>query len=185
MSDFTKASKALLLDLVNTSGITNGKVLTEGLVDIGLPIETTGTNPPKNTTITFTAKEGSGYTGAVTVQYNRPNLAEHTKWADGTDMELVFTVGNAVNIADMLPEINAQLLTNIDPSEIVDGPLPTFTGELNEEHAVQLVADADSLAYRGSLTFILKAEDIDLATVITNQTLDGLTVVPRAKPVTP
>lgn len=174
MSDLTKAPNAILIDLINTD---NSSSLTEALVTFGLPTVAGGASPARNTELTVSAAPGSGYTGSVLVTYNRVGLSTlpviSTRPAE-------FQLGDAVNISDLIPEINALYGINLTPADYVDGPLPTFTGELNEEHDVQIVAGADSLVFFGSLTLTLKAEDKDLGTVITITALNGLTYVAPA-----
>lgn len=178
MSDLTKAPKAIVLDLINTD---NSLALTEALVSFGLPTVTAGETPDKNTTLTVSSVPGSGYTGDVVVEYNRVAMATipviSGKSAD-------FQLGDALKISDIIPEINALYNINLDVTDYVDGDLPVFTGTLNEEHEVQLVAAADSLIYIGSLTFTLKAADKELGTVITITALNGLVYeAPPAPPV--
>jgi len=174
MSDMTKASKVVVLDLINSD---NGKGITYGVVDIGLP--TVNSTGDKNTSVTLTAKVGSGFVGSQTFKYNRLHLNTAILVPSGKDA--TFNLGDAVNIADIIPELNALLNINLQAEDFVDGVLPTFTGGIpNETHDVQVVAKADSLAYIGSLTFHLKSDEIDLAEYLTVTELNGLTYVPVA-----
>lgn len=174
MSDLTKAPIEILVDLINTD---NASALTSELVTFGLPTVAGGASPTRNTELTVNAAEGSGYTGSVLVTYNRVALSTlpviSSKPAE-------FQLGDATLISDLLEEINTLYGVKITAADFVDGPLPTFTGELNEEHDVQVVAHADSLIYIGSLTLKLKAEDKDLGLVITVTALNGLTYVAPA-----
>lgn len=180
-NDLTKAPKQIILDLVNAK---TGKGFTEAMFDwVGKTVvEATG----KNTSLTLTAVEGSGYTGEQTIHYNRPHL--------GTDVgaafvasgnaqnprDLVFTIGDGTKKSSLIPEINSRLGINLTTDDYEDGDLPTFSGELNEEHDVQIVVKADSLIFTGSITIQLKAEDIDLATAIPDVEMDGLVYAPPA-----
>lgn len=178
MSDLTKAPDQIVLDLINTDNSTS---LTLGLVDFGLPTVTAGENPAKNTTLTVTAKAGSGYTGSQVVEYNRVSLDTIPVIAA---KPATYQLGDATKIADLIEEINAMYGIKMVPADYVDGDLPTFEGLPNEEHTVQLVAAADSLIYIGSLVLTLKAADIELSSVITVTALNGLTyVAPVADPV--
>lgn len=174
MSDMTKASKDVVLALINGD---NGKGLTYSVIDIGLP--TVATTGSKNTNVTLSAKTGSGYKGSQTFNYDRLHLTTAILTPSGKDA--TFILGDAKKIKDIIPELNALLSINLGDDDYVDGDLPTFTGGVaNEEHDVQVVAKNDSLAYIGSLTFKLKADDIDLAEYLTVTDLSGLTYNPPA-----
>lgn len=170
--DFTKAPNQILLDQINHD---NASSLTLTLIQFGLPTAATGTNPNPNTSTTVTAKAGSGYSGSVVVGYNRVDLST-IPGARNT----VYSLGNAVNISDLVPEVNTAYAINLTTDDYTDGPLPTFTGTANEEHAFQIAATADSLVYQGVMSLTVKANDIPLSSVITTTTLTGLTYVPNS-----
>lgn len=171
-NDLTKAPKQIILDMVNAK---TGKGFTEAAFTwAGLPVvEATG----KNTSLTLTAAVGSGYKGDRVIRYIRPNLGTDVGAifvASGGDRNLEFSIGDALKISDLIPEINERLKINLTIDDYADADLPEFTGELNEEHDVQIVVKADSLIFTGSLTITVKAEDIDLATAIPDVEMDGL-----------
>ena len=159
----------LLLALINRD---NGSALTLSLVDLGAPAASQEVG--KNTAVEVTAKAGSGYSGAVTVDYNRLNL--QTDIADvATGVTLRFGLGNAESLADFVPEINAALGINLGADDYIDDDLPEFAGTPNEVQPASLDAAAGSLAYIGSLAFEIAGNDIALSTVITVTNLSGLT----------
>lgn len=164
-NDFSKVSKQVLIDQINTDNSTS---LTDALISFGLPTAAQE-GSAKNTELTVSAVPGSGYTGSVVVEYNRVSLADFV----GSKV-LDFQKGDADNLSDLIPEINALLGTNLQPDDYVDVALPTFTGTPNEEHDVQLAAAADSLAYLNSITITVKGADIPLSSVITTTVLNGL-----------
>lgn len=180
-NDLTKAPKQIILDMVNAK---SGAGFTLATFDwAGLPVvEATG----KNTSLTLTAVPGSGYKNSRVIRYTRLHLQTAIGdpfVASGAGRDLIFSIGDAKKITDMIPELNARLGINLTGDDFVDADLPTFTGELNETHPVQIVAKADSLPYIGSITITLKAEDIDLATAIPDVDMDGLTyAAPPASP---
>lgn len=100
--------------------------------------------------------------------------------ASGQGRNLEFPVGNATKIADIVPEINSRFGINLTAADFIDGDLPAFVGTANEVHDVQVIANADSLCYRGSFTFQLKAEDVLLSTVIVEKVMNGLQYAPPA-----
>lgn len=171
-NDLTKAPKQIILDMVNAK---TGKGFTEASFTwVGLPVvEATG----KNTSLTLQAAVGSGYKNEQTIRYIRPHLGTDvgaTFVASGGGRDLTFSIGDSTTIADLIPEFNSRLKVNLTAADFVDGPLPEFTGTLNEEHDVQIVVKADSFIFTGSVTITVKAEDIDLATAIPDVEMDGL-----------
>lgn len=170
MFDYTKDPLQLLIELINED---NSLGLTDELVEFGLPTTTTGEDPPKNTSINVSALPGSGYTGNVDVTYDRVPTSGFV----GT-VDLTFQLGDAENVSDMIPEINALLNINLTENDYVDAPLPEFEGEPNEVIPVIITMDADSLVYLGSLTIQISAGEIDLASVITTTELTGFFIDP-------
>lgn len=176
VSDFTKSAQQIIIDLVNND---NSLSLTPALVTFGAPTHATvGGSITRDTDLTLTAVAGSGYSGSATIHYNRVDLST----VPGS-RSTVFPKGDAVNISDLLPEINAAYGINMsntaDPQhpDFVDGPLPTFTGTPNEQHDFQFTADANSLVWENSVTLTVHANDIPLSSAISNPTLNGLTYV--------
>jgi hypothetical protein len=168
--DLTLAPNACILALINRDN--TSVVLPPAAVTFGLP--STATTGTKNTQVTVSAVAGSGYKGSQVVNYNRLHLDSDV--ATPNAAVLTYSKGDAVNISDFLPEINASLRNvTILAADIVDGVIPTFTGTAGETHTATLTASEDSLRFIGSLTFTIKLDDIDLATVITTTNMDGLT----------
>lgn len=170
--DFTKDPNQVLLDQINHD---NASTLTLAAIAYGLPTAVTGTNPNPDTQISLSAKTGSGYSGAVTVSYNRVQLSTIPGSRPTT-----FSLGSAKNISDLIPEINLAYQINLTVADYGDGPLPTFTGQPNETHPFQVAALADSVVYEGVMSLTVHANDIPLATVITTQNLTGLVYVQPA-----
>lgn len=166
MSDFTKAPKQVLIDLINKD---NNTSLTDQLISFGLPTAATGTNPTRNTDLTISAIPGSGYRGSVDLKYNRVQLNDFVG-----DKDLTFILGDATKLSDLIGEINALLTINLTEDDYQDVTLPAFQGTANETHEVQLVASSDSIVYLGSLTIKIKGEEIELGSVVTTRELSGL-----------
>lgn len=170
-TDFTKLPKQIIVDLINSDN--SGAAMTTELLDFGLPTAATGQSPARNTELTVTAHAGSGYTGNVVLKYNRVDFAV----VPGTRSN-EFPVGNATNVSDLIPEINARFGINLQAGDYVDAALPPFHGQPNEKLDVLIAAHSDALVWLGTLTIKIHANDIPLNTVITNNTLNGLTWVP-------
>lgn len=168
VSDFTKEDKQVIIDLLN--GSVAGLALTPELVTFGLP--TVQAVNGRNTKLTITAVPGSGYKNFKDLEYNRVDLAV----IPGA-RSIEFPAGNATQISEIIPEINARYNINLSANDFVDGPLPTFEGEPNEKKDFVVTAAADSLVYRGTVTFSLVAEDLDLNVLIADPVLDGLEYV--------
>lgn len=167
--DFTKAPDQVLLDQINHD---NTSTLTLAQITYGIPTAMTGTNPNPDTQITLTAASGSGYSGSVTVSYNRVQL-NSIPGARTT----IFPIGSASKISDLVPAVNTAYQINLTSADYTDGVLPTFTGTPNEEHAFQIAATADSVVYEGVMNLTVQANDIPLSSVITTQSLTGLVYV--------
>ncbi|MGG4591654.1 hypothetical protein ACLPJK_25705 [Pseudomonas aeruginosa] len=170
MFDYTKDSKQLLVELINSD---NGLSLAPSLVVFGLPTATTGENPTRNTTINVSGAQGSGYVGNKDVTYDRVPASGFI----GT-VNLTFVKGDAQNLSEFLPEINAVLKTNILPADVVDAAVPEFGTEPNEIQPVSLSISADSLVYMGAVPFNISNGELDLSALITVTELAGFTIDP-------
>jgi hypothetical protein len=167
VSDFTRPSNQVVLDLINAD---NSAALTLSVVDLGIPVAAIE-GAPRNTSITVTAKAGSGYSGSQTLNYNRLQLSV---FAAGKD--LTFSIGDATTLVDLIDEINTLLGINlVVDKDFADAAIPPFAGGIpNETVQVTLTALADSPAYLGSLQINVRSEDIAITDVLTVTELDGL-----------
>jgi len=169
-TDFTKAPEQIIIDLVNDKNPSLG--LTTSLVTFGAPAVYSGTEA-RNTKLTLSAASGSGYSGDRDIFYNRVAITD----VPGT-RSLDYTVGNAVNVSDLIPEINARYGINLTAADYVDAVLPTFTDlQPNETKPFDLVIATGSLVFTGTLSLTLSRNDIPLTDAIPNNILDGLTYV--------
>lgn len=180
ISDFTKSPEQIVLDLINHD---NASILTLELVSLGLPNVTVDNANDRNTEIVVSSVEGGGYKGEVTVEYNRLQIQDFVPiMVEGGALSL--PVGDALRFSDMIPEINLALGINLTEADYVDGDIGEWAGTPNEVKEIVIPMSADSLVYIGSLTLSLEAEDIELASVITNMILNGLNL-PVAAPIEP
>lgn len=171
VSDFKKAPEEIIFDLINYDN--PGKTISSAVMALGVPLAAAGQNPVANTTLEVTALPDSGYTGAVTVTYNRLPLDGFIA-AAGIQGSLILPVGDAINYADLIPEINTALGINMTDADYVDGVIGEWAGVPNETKTIQIPASADSYVFLESLTVTMQAEDIPLSDVITVTTLSGL-----------
>lgn len=164
--DFSKASAAIILDLINGSQ-TPPATLTAADITLGVPSanatdpETTG-----DTAVVVTGVLAEGYKGSVTVTYNRVPI---TAVVGANSDE--FEVGSATNVSDLLAQINARFGINLTAAEITDAALPDVTGGAA---SFDLVIAASCLVYSGTLSLTLVPNATELNTVITTPALDGL-----------
>ena len=190
VSDFTKDEKQIVIDLINhDNSIGSGEpgahccALTLETVELGLPVTSVTTGEEeRNTDIEVSAIEGSGYTGSVTVSYNRLNIQEFVALRVQSG-ELKFPIGDAVTFADMIPEINVALGINLTEGSYENGDIGEWQGIPNETKEIVIPMSADNPVYIGSLTLTMIAEDLLLSSVVTSLILKGLnlpesTVVP-------
>lgn len=168
--DFTKSSVDILLQLIKKDN-PKAAPLTPEVVTFGLPTVATET---RNSKITISAVKDSGYSGAVTMEYDRVNIGS----VPG-ERSTTFPIGNAIKLSDLIPEINAAYDINLQEGDYTDVDLAPFTGEVpNETQNVQLVVVSDNPCFIGSLVIIVASEDLDLASIITNTVMNGLTYAP-------
>lgn len=171
VSDFKKAPEEIIFDLINYDN--PGKTISSAVMALGVPLAASGEAPVANTTLEVTALPDSGYTGAVTVTYNRLALDGFIA-AAGIQGNLILPIGDAVNYADLIPEINTALGINLTDADYVDGVIGDWAGTPNETKIIHIPASADSYVFLESLTVTMQAEDIPLSDVITVTTLSGL-----------
>lgn len=166
VSDFTQPEDKIILDLVNHD---NGTNLSTEQVEL---TSVTQTDAPGNVQALLTSKVGSGYSGDDLVQYQRLNIQDFMDlyFPDG----LVVQQGDAVNVSDLLGDINIALGTNIQAVNIVDAPIEGWTGEAGEKLTVELAIKAVSAVYYGVGTFQIDGNDIPLSSAISQKTLSGL-----------
>lgn len=166
-TDFTKDSQSIIVDLINDKN--PGLGLTPALLTFGVPAAYSGAES-RNTKLTVEAAAGSGYSGDRDLFYNRLDLSVVV----GSKSD-VFSLGNAVNISDLIPEINTRYGINLTTDDYTDAALPTFTDEVpNENKPFTIVVKAGSLIWLNQLTLQLQRNDIPLSTAIADNVLDGL-----------
>lgn len=164
--DYTKTGPEILVAQFNidnptfsltTADVTFGEAGVNGLGDSGI----------RDTSVLMTAVAGSGYKGALTLTYNRLNLATLVS-------ETSYQVGTSTHVSDIVALINAaQSLNLIAGVDYTDADLPAFNGgDPQETKTFTLEALASSKIYKGSVTITLTAGEIDLSEA--NGQLSGL-----------
>lgn len=178
VSDFKKDSASIVLDLINEQ---NGTAFTAGQVALGEPVAGIG----KVTTLTVSAKVGSGYRGTYTFDYNRVDLNDVPNLADGTTHEV-----DIAKYSDVVSFVNNNFGLNISAADVtIDGvdlavEDPAYSSEFDEVKSFNVAAKGKSLVWLGAVPISLTRVRQDLAAMWTNSNPDGL-YAPEAQIVYP
>jgi hypothetical protein len=116
-------------------------VLQASYLDFSAPIALTPPTP-KNTELTIAAKEASGFVGAVTLRYNRNNLAALLPFAD-------FAIEGDVTLEAILDKLNTAAGTHLSAEDFQSMSIPTFI--YGVVGTVTLIATDTSLEWVGQL----------------------------------
>lgn len=164
VSNFAQGENKIILDLINDDNDLN---LSEAQVTLAAPVINGG-----QVDVTVNPIQGSGYSGSETVTYGRLDIQAFASVY--FPAEFLIQQGDAVNVSDLLDEINVALGTAILPANIVDAPIGEWTGEPNEVKEVNLTIAAMSLVYKGSAAIKIDGGDIPISSVISQKVLTGL-----------
>lgn len=159
ISDFTKNPQQILLDLLNESNSINLTVADLEFAVAG----PAAAEALRNTNLSVTAGEGSGYGGTVQVNYDRLQLADFVG-----DTVLAFNADQQVNISDFVSAVNQLLGINLTAGiDYTDGPIGTWNNIPQEVKVVTVPILPGSLVYLGTLEFTVTADEISLSGTIT------------------
>jgi hypothetical protein len=154
--DYTQTPEQILTAIINAS---RGSNLVASQLVFGVPAVNVGT---RNTKITVAAAGGSGLAGSVTVSYDRRDIV-----AVPGDRIRTFTPNGASLVSELLPLINEAWEINLTAHDIVDGPLPVFSGDAPAEtKPFTLQIDSDCKIYLGSVELQVRRQDILLSSII-------------------
>lgn len=168
ISDFSKTPFQILLDLINEQ---HGTALPETAVTFAAPIaDATTDDAPAHrlgAKVTASATTGSGYKGSKEFNYHRVGLS----FMDANEPDLIIETHEASAHA-LIPYLNTTFGINLTTDDIEDTPIPVQEPDVNTQ--IELVAKPGSLVFAGSqaLTFTLPL--VELGSVLTMSTLDGL-----------
>lgn len=166
--DFTQSSQQILTAMINRDNATS---FSPTALVFGTPAINTNPLSPRNTSIAVSAAANSGFRGSVQLNYDRLNLAN----VPGV-RSLVFTAPAGVTtIIGLLALLNAAYRINLTSADILDGPLPVFTGLTpSQELPFNLIALPASVVFLGSVQLWLRRADIDLSAVIVDPVLSTI-----------
>lgn len=163
--DFSKKSKALLLDLINTKAT---RTLEEGELQFGA-VETSSEHE-KNTKIHLSAVEDSPtLSGQQDFFYNRLDLT--TVFADVQDQVTFTASGTSVNTGDVIASIATTFKLGIAADDIVVSDEDVSS----KPESITIRAKEGGLVYTGQLVVKMQYIQVgdDLATVLANNVAEG------------
>lgn len=163
--DFSKKSKALLLDLINTKAT---RTLEEGELQFGT-VEASSEHS-KNTKIHLSAAEGSPtLSGQQDFFYDRLDLT--AVFADVQEQVTFTASGTSVNTGDVIASIATTFKLGIAADDIEVSEVDVTL----KPESITIQAKADGLVYTGQLTVKMQYVQVgdDLATVLANNVADG------------
>jgi hypothetical protein len=113
--------------------------------------------PTLNTQITITPAELTGYTGSMTVYYNRINISQVL----GTQSTSIVPAINATLLSDIIPQINTAYGLDLQTGDYTDAPLPVIpvTQTTPEPISVTIAIDPACLKYTGTYNYILNYQN--------------------------
>lgn len=168
ISDFSKTPFQILLDLINEQHGTN---LPASAVTFNAPTaDATTDDAPAHrlgAKVTASATTGSGYKGSKEFNYHRVALS----FMAANEPDLVIET-HEESMHALIPYLNTTFGINLTTDDIEDTPIPVQQPDVNTQ--ITITAKAGSLVFAGSqaLTFTLPL--VELGSVLTMSTLDGL-----------
>lgn len=163
-SNFTQSSALVLLELINHDNSTS---LPQSAITFGPPLITADDASGLITNVTAFAASGSGYSGSQDFTYNRVDLG--FMLVNEPDLLIETEV---TSVHELLSALNAAFGINLEASDVVDAVIPATQPDVNTP--VTITATDDSLVWAKSVTINVTKPLVDLATVLTKSTLDGL-----------
>lgn len=171
MSDLSKTFPQLLVDMINAKNTDGVIKISDLTID---PVAVSTFDPQRNSEVLVKGVQVAGYTGQQTFYYNRLVLATITATGDKA-----FTEEGKTKLSHVVAEFNTRFKTNLVLGvDYAEADLPVFTGAPGEQKDVELTALATSYFYQGTVTLTVKSATRDLAEVLPNNLLDGLTYEP-------
>lgn len=170
-SDLTQTGEALLYSLVNAANpsLQNG-ALSSANVTLAAPAAT-GSTP--NTSVALSAITDHGYSGTISVSYNR--LAIDTQvfnvLAPG-GATVVNSGGTMVTVSDVVAAINSAYAINLQAEDVSNGSTALSLTANAGSCTIQVAAG--SYTYTGSLNVTITGEQVALSSAITTTSLPGL-----------
>lgn len=127
-------------------------------------------NPNREVQVTYTAVEGSGFSGSEIAFYDRLDL---TAVFTNSGIEVVSLAQGPTNIGELVAALNTRYGAGFT-AEDFDLSAPIAEGET----AVVLTALPTSYGFKGELVVSLEAQEVPLAEAVVNPELGGLQFTP-------
>lgn len=177
-SDLTQTGQTLVYGLINAANpnLQNGALTTVN-TSFGAPA---GTGSTPNTSLQVTAVDNQGYSGQVTVNYNRLDIQNQVFSVLAPSGASVVNTNSAMaTVGDVLAAINSTYNLNLQEGDVSNGA--TALSLTNDAGSCTIEIDPGSLAYTGSLNVTITQAQVPLNQAVTTTTLAGLTP-PSASP---
>jgi len=177
MSNLTLPFKTLLHDMVVAVNPDTAANLKQTDYTHAAPTVYSGAadpaNPLANTEIVVTAAEGStAYVGSQTLRYTRLHIGDDI----GAKADLLIDSVGKLKLSDAVADFNVKFATDLTAGrDYTDRDLEEFTGAPGEEREELVTILATSEKYIGTVLLTIKSATVDLAAVIVNNVLPGLT----------
>ncbi len=162
-TDFTKLPLDILVDLIN---FTDGCALSSSDITFSPPTALVSGN--RNTGVTVTATPSSPYSGSRDLTYNRVDLAS----VPG-ERSTTFSFNGAVTMSDLIPQINAAYLINLQPEDYYNDLLPNLSDPSLSSFNFALRAKPGSYIWRNQLILTGQGNLVIIGNVITQNLLNG------------
>jgi hypothetical protein len=179
-SDLTQTGPTLLYGLINAANpsLPNG-ALSATNTTLGAPAST-GSTP--NTSVAVAAVTNQGYTGSVTVNYNRLDIQNDVfSVLAPSGATVVNTGGTMAAISDVVAAINSAYNLNIQQSDVSNWS--TALSLTDDAGSCTIDIATGSLTYTGTLSVTITQQQVALSQAVTQTSLSGLT--PPASAPTP
>lgn len=159
-----KTPKAAIIGSIKA--LNGGVTLIESEYVFGNPTPVEPASDGTNTTITITAKDAaSTFDGSVTVRYTRLDLADLIKLVPAN-----LSLPPVTTVWEFAQAFNKVYGTAFEQGDLVDGPLNL----VNNAGSVNLVAQANSYGWTGTVSFNVEAGRLQISELVTVTTLPGL-----------
>ncbi len=157
----------LVIDLILAVNHPSKPITTENIT-LGLPSVVTDTSiKNRNTFIKATAVPGKGWRGSQTFYYNRWDLGETFQ---NIPLKYVLAEGETIDRVGLASWLAGRHGIELSAADVVAGLLDLSVLPQN----VKLVANVNSLAWKGQVDITLDSASLDLEQTLSVTTLDGL-----------
>jgi hypothetical protein len=171
-SDLTQTGQTLVYGLINAANpnLQNG-ALSAVNTTLGAPA---GTGSTPNTSVQVSAVANQGYTGNVTVNYNRLDIQNQVFSVLAPSGATVVNAGGSMaTVNDVVTAINSTYNLNLQAGDVSNASTELSLSEDAGSCTIEIAAG--SLTYTGSLNVTITQQQVALSQAVTTTALSGLT----------